>query len=275
MRNYVVWVHGIGKQTPGDYKPFEDAIRASLARQVLRRTGQTPPPDAVVWEDAYWAKVTQDDQDKLKRILGVEGTLRTLLVDSLGDAIAYSRVAGGGGKYAEVQGVFAQALDKLSRRARELEGPEVKVPLTVIGHSLGSVIATGTLDDLRATGRFPANLELKHLFTLGSPIAVYGLRYGLDNFKPRSLMGHWVNYYYGHDMIGYPLQPLGGPWASAVRNVKLSSSGGVPPWERLQRSIVARIWFYRNIKTHSWYFTDSRVVDAVAASLAGEWAPGR
>ncbi len=272
MRNYVVWVHGIGSQREGYYKPFLDAISAAVARQVRGRSGTAPPADAVNWEEAHWAPVTQGDQDHLKNMLGIKGALRTFMIDSLGDAVAYSRVSEGGGKYAEIQSAMAKAVQELGRKAAALEGPGVKAPLTVVSHSLGTVIATGTLDSMRRAGTFPANLELKRLFTLGSPIAVYGLRYGLSKFTSPTQAGQWVNIYYPHDMIGYPLQPLGGPWATSVRDVALSHWGGVPLNKALVRAVVARLPFYRNAATHSWYFADTRVVDRIAGALALEWA---
>ena len=161
MRNYVVWVHGIGTQREGAYRGFERRIRSAFRRRA-RVQGGRPPEDAVVWENAYWARVTQDDQDRLRRALNVRGALQRLFVDSLGDAAAYSRVRGGGGKFEEIQRVFADALQALSAKATEYEEEGVKAPLTVVAHSLGAVIATGTLDHLRASGTFPQNLELKH-----------------------------------------------------------------------------------------------------------------
>ena len=271
MRNYVVWVHGIGTQREGARRGFERRIRSAFRRRV-RGQGGRPPEDAVVWENAYWARVTQDDQDRLKRALNVRGALQRFFVDSLGDATAYSRPRGGGGKFDEIQQVFTDALQALSAKATEYEAEGAKAPLTVVAHSLGTVIATGALDHLRASGAFPQNLELKHLFTLGSPIAVYGLRYGLDHFNRPTEADEWTNFFYSHDLIGYPLQPLGEPWRSRVRDVELSSGGGVGLGRRLFRSVVGRVNFARNIVSHGWYFNDSRVVDEIGSALADEWS---
>jgi hypothetical protein len=267
MRNYIVWVHGIGEQEPGAYRAFEAAVRQAYARRAARG-GQTVTEDAINWADAFWAPVTQGDQNELRRILGIKGALRKFMIGSLGDAVAYSRVAESGGKYDHIQEIFAKAVEGLSQKASQLEGPGVKAPLTVVAHSLGTVIATGSLDSMRRAGRFPANLELKNLFTMGSPIAVYGLRYGLANFSRPTQAGQWTNYYYPHDMIGYPLQPLGGPWQTAVRDVALSHSGGVPLLKGLRRALASRMYFYRNAASHSWYFADRRVADGIASALA-------
>ena len=271
MRNYVVWVHGIGTQKEGDRRGFERKIRSEFRRRV-RSQGGSPQNDSIVWESAHWADITQEDQDELKRTLHIRGTLQTLFVDSLGDAAAYSRLRGGGGKFERIQQRLASTLHRLSETATEKEGPDAVVPVTVVAHSLGAVIATGTIDHLKESGLFPSNLALKHLFTLGSPVAVYGLRYGLQEFNNPTEVDEWVNIYYGHDLIGYPLQPLGEPWRSRVRDMELSSGGGVGPMRRVFRSVVGRVNFARNLLSHSWYFNDSRVVDEIAGALLTEWA---
>jgi hypothetical protein len=71
LRNYVVWIHGIGNQKRDSYQPFQDKIRLAFDERVRRATGIDPPEDAIIWENAHWADVTQSDQDKLKVILGV------------------------------------------------------------------------------------------------------------------------------------------------------------------------------------------------------------
>ncbi|MBM3957666.1 MAG: hypothetical protein FJ313_06400, partial [Gemmatimonadetes bacterium] len=196
MRNYIAFVHGIGTQSPTDYDHFERALRSTFDRKVQARTGAPPPPDALVWRTAYWANVTQEDQDALKRRLNVTGRIQTFFVDSAGDAVAYSRVPGGKGKYADIQHTFADTLRSLATAAADNYGPTTKAPLTVIAHSLGTVIATGTIQALHREDAFPGNLELKRLYTMGSPIALYGLRYGLANFTPPFEVPTWINLLY-------------------------------------------------------------------------------
>ena len=271
MRNYVAFVHGIGTQSPDDYDPFEEAIRDTFTEAARSASGATPPPDALTWQTAYWAPVTQHDQNALKDLLHVSGTIQTFFVDSAGDAVAYSRVPGGGGRHGDIQKVFADTLRNLGRQAAENEGPDVKAPLTVIAHSLGAVIATGAIDALNKSNAFPPNLELKRLYTMGAPIALYGLRYGLDAFTPQFSVPTWINFYYPHDLVAFPLQPLGGAWRTTVRDQPLSHGGGVGLWGGLKRRITANLHFARNVIAHSWYFEDRRVLDAIGEALAGEW----
>ena len=271
MRNYVAFVHGIGTQSPGDYAHFERAVRRAFSRRVGSAGAPAPPSDALTWQTAYWAKVTQTDQDALKRLLDVRGAIQTFLVDGAGDAAAYSRVPGGGGKYSAIQQVFTETLNNLSDLAAGNEGPGVRAPLTVIAHSLGAVIATGAIAALNRQNAFPDNLELKCLYTLGSPIALYGLRYGLAAFTPPLDVPTWVNFFYPHDMIAFPLQPLGGAWKTAVQDEPLSHGGGVGLWAGFKRSLIANLHFARNVISHSWYFEDRRILDTIGEALAEEW----
>ena len=271
MRNYVAFVHGIGTQSPNDYDSFARAVRDAFESKARAVGGPTPPADALTWRTAYWADVTQADQNALKRLVGVTGAIQTFFVDGAGDAAAYSRVPGGGGKYGDIQKVFTKTLQDLSDAAGRNEGPGVTAPLTVIAHSLGTVIASGTIAALLREHAFPKNLALKRLYTMGSPIALYGLRYGLDSFTPQFEVPTWVNFYYPHDMIAFPIQPLGRGWETAVQDRPLSHGGGVGLWGGLKRSLVANLHFARNVISHSWYFEDRRVLDTIGQDLADEW----
>ena len=151
MRNYVVWIHGIGNQKRDSYQPFQDKIRLAFDERVRRATGIDPPEDAIIWKNAHWADVTQSDQDKLKVILGVKGQPQTFFIDGLGDAVAYSRLPGGGGKFEAVQDVFREAVESLDSTASELEEEDAHGSLFVISHSLGAVIATGSIGRMQDT----------------------------------------------------------------------------------------------------------------------------
>ena len=194
------------------------------------------------------------------------------MVDSLGDAIAYSRLRDGSGKYTQIQEAFAKALENLSQEVAK-DGPNVRAPLTVLAHSLGTVIATGTIDYLRhpqTEDSFPGNLDLKHLFTFGSPIALYGLRYGLGNFNQPTEVPDWQNFYYRQDIVAYPLTPLNGPWSTSVTDVALSSWSGFGPWRNLVRGLQSMIPVL-NLASHSWYFTDGQMLRVIGRALVDEW----
>jgi len=271
MRNYVAFVHGIGSQSPNDHAHFQEAIRNAFNTKAGSVDGRTPPPDALIWQTAYWAEVTRADQEALKRLLGVSGTIKTLFFTHAADAIACTRVPGGTGKYSNIHKVFAETLRKLSELAACNEGSHTRVPLTVVSHSLGTVIATGAIAAMRAENTFPANLELKRLYTLGSPIALYGLRHSLADFTPPLQVPTWVNFFYPQDIVAFPLQCLGGPWETAVRDQPLSLSGPGSPWRGPKRRLITNFHFARDVIPHFWYFEDRRVLDTIAEALVEEW----
>ena len=268
MRNYVLYVHGIGKQVESDFTGVERRVRRAFAREVRRRGGDEPPDDALIWQSARWSEVTQYDQDWLCSRLAVKGMAKGLMVDALGDAVAYSRLPEGGGKYAEVQAVVRSAVESLAHQAEQRDAGE-RVPLTVLAHSLGTVIATGTLMRME----LPANLELRYLFTYGSPIALYGLRYGIDAFRVPLRPNRWVNYRFPHDLIAYPLQPLSEEWASAVQDVRLSPLGGEGIAEQLREAVVALLPLVRDFAFHSRYLRNRRVLREIGGALAERWLP--
>lgn len=219
--------------------------------------------------------------------------LRWVITDFVGDAIAYQITPGERRLYDAIHTKLALALADLARRA----GPNA--PLCVIAHSLGSVIASNYFYDLQAeSGQHDAEraptggkakrpslvpepvrrvmggtpLErgetLTHFYTLGSPIALWALRYEgfgtpihvpspqLDGHHP-GLPGEWINFFDRDDLVAYPLRGLGPRYEAAVRedcDVRL-------------RGLLVR-W---NPLVHPWYWNDSRVMAPIAAALARTW----
>lgn len=207
--------------------------------------------------------------------------LRWLMVHFVGDVIAYQLNPSDPDVYTAIHRKVAEALGRLSARAGK------DAPLCVIAHSLGSVIASNYFYDLqehRLAGRDiiedsvqavqgPSPLErgetLCHLFTLGSPMALWSLRYarsGLD--KPVAvpapelgqhhpgLEGEWVNFYDDDDIFAWPLQPLGAAYRDAVRDQAVKLAGPLFSWTPM---------------VHPFYWSDPRVMGPVGESLAKTW----
>jgi len=135
------------------------------------------------------------------------------------------------------------------------------VPLVAVAHSLGSVILSDFVYDAQAAAgpgalRARYGLALRALFSLGSPLALYALRYphlGFD--RPIALDGdaRWVNALYRPDVIAYPLGPAGPAYAAAVED-----------W-----ILPLRWWpWYWTPLAHLAYWNDRHLVGRVAAELA-------
>jgi hypothetical protein len=265
MGHYVAFVHGIGEQPPGCYDGFGRKIQQTFEKQARKAGKAEAASRPFVWQEVYWADVTQPDQQELTRRLEISGGISKFMVCSLGDVVAYSKLPYPPDKYGEVQKRFASVIHKLAEQA-ETSGDKNAV-LDVVAHSLGTVIASDGTYDLQKTGQMPANLKLGGFFTLGSPIALFGLRYGLDNFNQPIRPEKWLNLFYPKDLIAFPLKPLNSAYDEAVdEDVYLSPSSYcclTTLWRRLLALIPLA-----NASCHSWYFTDKRVVDKIAGVLA-------
>ncbi|PVZ10981.1 hypothetical protein [Actinomycetospora cinnamomea] len=313
----VMLVHGV--ESAGD----QYAARAmQLLGGEFERIAGVPARDALVMKPAFWAPVFEPGQEHLSDRIAGEGsrwlvkgldklaaqasqgstlallaaastaglrwlpglgdahfpTLRWLIVHYLGDAVAYHSGDDGTGHYEQVQAVLARALHDLAATA----GGDA--PLAVLGHSLGSVVASDFLYDLQGVsagtplapqaravlGDTP--LERGETFgwfyTLGSPLALWAQRhpgFGVPLTVPSPEFatrhprqrGEWVNVYDPDDVIASPLRPLSDKWAGAVAEDRRVTVG---PWP-LSATPLA----------HPYYWNDRRVVAPIASALAQAW----
>ena len=262
---YVLFVHGIGEQKVNAYNKFLSSIeREFFKRKMKHRVSEGV---ALSFHIAYWAQVTQPDQNTLKKIIGMHSPLRSFIIGSLGDAIAYSKLPYPPDKYTAIQRVFADTIYSISKDA-ESSGND-SAPLAIVAHSLGTVIASDGIYDLTKNDKFPKNLSFELFTTMGSPIALYSLRYGIENFTKPIRPKVWLNFYYPQDPIGYPLKPLNPAYDRAVtEDIRLSPSSG-NPITSMARALLGIVPLISNLVSHSWYFTDKKVLTRIADSLTG------
>lgn len=94
-----------------------------------------------------------------------------------------------------------------------------KEPVVFIAHSLGTVIASDFIWDTQKNKDF-GRFQLSHFFTMGSPLALFALRFGAELFnKPIQIddpHGCWINILDKDDPIAYPLKPLNKEYDAAV-----------------------------------------------------------
>ena len=277
----VAIVHGIGRQK----EDFASAIIGQLRRRVAQKLGADPEgARRFFFQPVYWAPVLQNEEDDLWSRLRKGGSLgwtglREFMVDFAADAIAYQPIPGKRDAYDKVHAVFADALRSLSQQA----GP--RAPLCVISHSLGTIIASNFFYDLQThSSEKPliAQNVLEHLgdnplacgetlslfYTMGSPIALWSLRYEsfgrpievpsrkLRRHYPK-LFGEWVNFYDTADVIGYPLKELNADYRREVTSDRRVLAGGP--------------FTFWNPLSHVAYFNDTDVLGPIAEGLAGVW----
>lgn len=265
MSHAVIFVHGIGSQGPHSSRGFEHALR-----RTLHNMGGPGPAlsQSLLWEEAYWASVTQPEQEDLSGRISFGGAARRFMIEALGDVVAYAKLPYPPDKYTAIQTRFTEAVQRLAQRA-DSGGP---LKLTVVSHSLGTVIASDALYDLQKRGGYPPNICLENLFTLGSPLALFALRYGTLAFNRPVRPARWENYYYAYDSIGYPLRTLNDAYAAAVtRDVALSPMQAWTAPKGMLLTATARLPVLGSViglRLHSRYFHDPRVLRPIAQAIA-------
>lgn len=270
----VAVIHGIGRQSPN----FADRVASALNARCRVECG-----DDIFIRPVYWQPVLQDTQDELWKRLISGGAMdfnavRQLLIDFFADGIAYQITPGDREVYDSVHSAFASTLRQLAIEAG------ADAPLCIIAHSLGTVIASNFIYDLQTERRRPiisdevrAQMDdtplekgetLALLYTLGSPLALWSLRYrefGRPVIIPDPLLtthhpavsGEWVNIYDRDDIIGFPLKTLNDRYAQVVaRDVEVNVGGIVTNW---------------NPASHLDYWTDGDVITEMSAGIIRLW----
>ncbi len=272
----VAIIHGIGLVE----RDFADGLMRELRKRFVSNGASGPD---LVMKPVLWSPVLQGAENDLWVKLKKGGPLaykkvRRFMVDFAADAIAYQPVSKERRVYDAVHWIFAKALRSLAEEA----GPHA--PLCVVAHSLGTVIASNYLYDLQTDVKkkcvsktvrrvmkgtpLEKGKTLSLLYTLGSPLALWSLRYPnfgipiqvpapeLRKYWPK-IKGEWVNFYDKDDVIGYPLKTINASYRKSVTSDKPVNVGG----------------FFKS-KTplsHTEYWTDNDVTKPIARSLARVW----
>lgn len=276
----IAFIHGIGRTKHG----YSASMQRMLQQRFARRTAGTPSPPGprLIFEEINWSDALQRREDRLWRRLASAGPLRYhplrhFMVDFAADAIAYQPAPSDRTAYDAVHQIVAEGLARLAHRAGG------RAPLCIVSHSLGTVIASNYVYDLwkrrksfmcprvrTAIGTTPLQRgeTLSLFYTMGSPIALWGIRYphfgDPIRFPPLALSRHhpeikaeWINLYDPDDVIAYPLKSLCARYRAAVTEDCPVDVG----------SILER-W---NPLSHLGYWNDGKVADVIADGLARAW----
>lgn len=276
----VAIIHGVGKQDSN----FAEGIKQELIERFsseIKDKVQNPEGQLVI-EPVYWAPVLQTAEDELWKRVKQGGdldflALRQLIIDFAADAIAYQPAKDERDVYDNIHEIFAVGLQRLAQNAG------ANAPLAVIAHSLGSIIASNYFYDLQKPGQPHVPDKVKKImgdtvlergesfalfYTLGSPIALWSLRYKdfgdpvqiptpqLKNHYP-DLKGEWLNFFDEDDIIGYPLRLLNDQYKKIVtEDIPVNVGNWLSSW---------------NPASHLGYWTDNDVTIPIAKSLARTW----
>ncbi|MCK6580239.1 MAG: chemotaxis protein [Anaerolineae bacterium] len=272
----VAIIHGIGSQDA----TFADKMIAGLHK----RCGEQISADLIM-RGVHWAPVLRAVEDELLSRTAAggpqrQGFLRRFLVELMGDAFAYQPVRGDRTVYDTIHAVLAETLRLLAGEAG------AGAPLAIIAHSLGSIIASNFIYDLQVDpfrpmigektraqmSQPPTPLEMGEtltlLYTLGSPLAIWSLRFAnfgkpirmpapnLNQYYPL-LTGEWVNFYDADDMVGFPIKTLNDQYRDTVTQDRPVNIGR-----------ILESW---NPLSHLGYWTDNDVLDPISDALRRVW----
>lgn len=308
--HHVIFIHGIGDASEGFSLRLQDPILKEFSQTVLRLTKHAPPANGIHFREALWSSVTHKQQDELWNTLfpltqyadipmrsrvTLRGSLkdfrkdpkfwvkswlqslkywswfRKLVVVYQGDLIAYIE-SPGENKYRLIHDRIYNAILECTKLTIQTEAtPQNPALVTVVGHSLGSVIASDMLyDTLEKKSRWwPVQLRLANLFSLGSPLTLYTLRYKASArefqhpVRMQDSRGLWVNLYDPQDIVGYPLKPLNAAYDSAVFLDKEINLGN---WWNFWHLLLRNTPF-----NHYIYLEDYTVAKIIGRKAALDW----
>lgn len=213
----IALVHGIGIQGFDFANEHIAGLKAYCGEEIAAD---------LVFKPVHWGPELETREQRMWEIVQKDSNLsfplmRQFFMRFLGDAVAYQPGEGDRQTYDRINETLASALDMLSAKAGQ------RAPLVIICHSLGTVITHSFLHDLvhRHKGvRIDQPLlaqgdTLTLLYTMGSPLAVWQLRYTNHHptieFPGRSsrklfpqARPRWLNIYDTEDVVGYPISNI-------------------------------------------------------------------
>lgn len=298
--HYVLFVHGMGDNREGFSRPLRglvtDAFRAALARLAPQYPAGCPRERMPIRE-VLWSDITQTDQNHLwNRLfphLGARSLLwrswvtqpqtwlprirywapgREFVLNYLGDPIVYVE-SPGINKYEQIHQRLWTAINQCADDAGQ-KGATADKPalITVVAHSLGSVIVSDLVYDSTVLRRrvWPPKLRLANFVTLGSPLAIYALRFGLNlvtsfasPIRIQDPNGLWVNLYDPQDILGFPLKPINSAYDQAVLLDKEINAG--QGWK------IWQWWKQATPLSHTLYWEDETVAATIGRKAALDW----
>lgn len=273
---YVIIVHGIGTPRPGYARPLIQGITSKFNHK-LQQALKTKSDQSgnLVIREVIWDEILAVPQEKLAEILkksfkshapvGLRALFSyifsfvtrlvfrlrtTFAAESISDIIGYKNKDA----YPKIHLCLEKIIDDLAKSGHPAQE---KNRISIISHSLGTVISSDYIyDRVKKFGHFHDRLTLANFFTLGSPIALFALQYGVELFKSpvrvEDPSGQWINIFDLDDPIAYPLKKLNEAYDRAVSLDAEVNTGGFGT-------------------SHTRYFINETVQEIIASKLSGDW----
>lgn len=270
-------IHGAG--TPNEN--FADEIITHITKRFTKKLSIKNAEKELVFEPVFWSSIFEPEQKKLWKRLQDNNylnysRLRRFVIDFLADAIAYQPTALGNQNYDKVHSIVAASINRLREKAG------VNAPLCIISHSLGSIVASNYFYDLqfkrenmgietvKCTSNSPIEQcqTLTQFYTMGSPMALWSLRY-IDFGSPitvpspmipryyPNIQGEWLNFYDKDDVLAFPLKGVNEAYRKAVtKDIAVNVGGLLTSWNPL---------------SHLNYDSDNEVITPIVNGLVRTW----
>lgn len=269
-------VHGIGTPLPGYSAALVKGVvtKFNTYLQNILKTREDFS-SCVVVREVIWDGVLASNQDKLANLLkkgfiahqakGFRSVLSGIFsfvtkpllklrtdfaAQSISDILGYKNPDA----YPQIHKCLADAIESCVAITMN---PAEKEHLSIISHSLGTVISSDFVyDRQKKFGQVHENFIFNNLFTLGSPIALFALQYGVELFRSPVLVeapaGQWINILDLDDPVAYPLKNLNTAYDKAVHIDHEVDTGGFGV-------------------SHTRYFENDAVLQLIAEKLAQDW----
>lgn len=269
-------IHGMGNQK----QDFADEMVGLIKNQFAQKIEciVKKPSSYLVFEPIQWSSVFEEREEKLFKDVVLENDLnfkglRKFTIQYVGDVIAYQQVETSKQNYERVHELIGKHLNIISSKAGK------DVPLCIISHSLGSVIASNYFYDLQAKRNSVSSIvnessplekgqTLTLFYTLGTALPLWSLRYHnfnrpinipsreLQQHYP-GLKGEWINFYDKDDVLGFPLRDVDQTYHDAVTEDRQVNIGG-----------LLTSW---NPFCHTGYFKNMEVIEQIVDGLVRTW----
>ncbi|MEW9701068.1 chemotaxis protein [Paenibacillus sp. SI8] len=273
MNIAVAIIHGMGQQGPNFHE--------DMKRELVERIAALNPDINLIVKGVFWADITDHLEKKLWHHTHADQLhwdkfpgLRQFVVHYFGDAIAYQAIPPENGPcqddyiYDDIHLRYATCLQSLAEDAGE------NAPLCIIAHSLGTIISSNFFYDLQhgklsaktaalinnCHSRLVRGETLTHFYTMGSPIALWTLRFrdfGIPISVPAPGLqqlgiGEWANFYDKDDLIAYPIKNLNPHYHQVVTEDMEVKCPGMLGWTPV---------------SHTTYFEADEVLSRIVQSL--------
>lgn len=270
-------IHGAG--TPDEN--FADELIKRVSSRFAKKLSLENTNQQLVFEPVFWSSIFEQEQKELWEKVQKSADLnyprlRRFVIEFLADAIAYQPTPLGNQNYDKVHSFIASAVNRLKEKAGK------RAPLCIISHSLGAIAASNYFYDLqyKRENRGMETVEntrdspieqcetLTLFYTLGSPMALWSLRYidfgspitvpspMIRKFYP-TVQGEWLNFYDKDDVLAFPLKGVNESYAKAVtEDVAVNAGGLLTSWNPL---------------SHNKYDTDDEVIKLMVDGLIRTW----